>query len=219
MKSELFWRCLVALHSMPLRQLEAMLPNRKDLEPYFASSDSTEAMQHFQRAHVILPFFSMTCKTADQILLEATRREAREEEKRKREQQEEEEAAPSSEPATSDKGSKKGSKQTIMPPKSASSHIYGKATTERWDKFDVDGALAELDIEEVGEEDPDPVSEAVMEQSEEEIDAALRAKLRDPAIRDQLRQVLGSNSDLMQALGGSEFSDTAGIGLDDIIER
>lgn len=42
-------RCAVALHSMPLRQLEALLPNRKDLQPYFAPADATEHERQFQR--------------------------------------------------------------------------------------------------------------------------------------------------------------------------
>eukprot|EP00658_Telonema_sp_P-2_P075705 TRINITY_DN6539_c0_g1_i1.p1 TRINITY_DN6539_c0_g1~~TRINITY_DN6539_c0_g1_i1.p1 ORF type:complete len:344 (-),score=90.04 TRINITY_DN6539_c0_g1_i1:237-1268(-) len=222
LKSELFWRCMVALHSMPLRQLEAMLPNRKDLEPFYAPGSASEHLRHFQRARTILPFFSMTCKTAEQIHLEATRKEAREAAKQEREQLELEQEV--SEETTSQ--DKRISEETTSQDKkggskarSAAGHVYGDATTKRWESFDVDAALADLDIEEE-EQATDEVQ--VTSGEEAELDAELKKKLKDPRIREQLRAVLGGDKDtaISDMFGPCDGEAKAPIiDLDAIIER
>lgn len=76
-RSRLFWRCLIALLSMPLASLAAMAKRRTYAGKAGVLSQWSTEKKKIAYARVVLPWFSMLCKTDAQMANEKQRQSAR----------------------------------------------------------------------------------------------------------------------------------------------
>lgn len=109
MVSDLYWRCCVAMHTMPLTSLKALAKHHADLQQHLPPEDADEAVRRTGLVAVLLPRFSMACITEEEAEAAAKRREEIDAIKKEREKLEAEDAA-AEEKAT--EGAAAGSQQT-----------------------------------------------------------------------------------------------------------
>ena len=91
--ADLYWRCLVAMHMMPLASLKALAKHHTDLRHHLPPEDAEEATQRIALVTALLPRFSMACVTPEEAEAAAKRREEIEAIQKERERVEAEEAA------------------------------------------------------------------------------------------------------------------------------
>mmetsp|Transcript_15890 Transcript_15890/g.31145 ORF Transcript_15890/g.31145 Transcript_15890/m.31145 type:complete len:339 (+) Transcript_15890:57-1073(+) len=220
-KADMYWRCSLRLHMMPLSSLKSMAhrwgnntsssstavdAESKETEPV-QNAETSEAQQKIESIRIVLPFFSMIARTQEEIKEEAERKKKREAAKKKAEAAiKKEDAAASQEQKNASKHGSDGAEEKA----SAAKHTYDYY--RKWDEFDVGRAEAEVDrpgttyssgtdsddeqVVEVTEKARVQHQEQEEKEHEKQLDDELREKLADPNIRRHMMELFqGINSE------------------------
>lgn len=201
-KSGLFWRCAVALLAMPVIALRAIalqkcahVPQLKSLIP---SRGDASVEAHVRLVRAVVPWFSMTAQSQQQV--EEAKRRAKEAAAARRERDGDgvAEVATKQERAGGSSAAASSSSSSTSTSTSGGgvgdSHTYDKGYS-RWETFDADAAAASVDI---GEDARVASSAAARsgaeaaaargeeEEDDAEVDAQLRTKVA--ALRSKLAE-------------------------------
>ena len=63
--ADLYWRCAVAMHMMPLPSLSALVMHHADLRAHLAANEAPEAERRASLVYAMLPRFAQVCTTAE----------------------------------------------------------------------------------------------------------------------------------------------------------
>ena len=63
--ADLYWRCAVAMHMMPLPSLSALVMHHADLRAHLAPNEAPEAERRASLVYAMLPRFAQVCTTAE----------------------------------------------------------------------------------------------------------------------------------------------------------
>ena len=63
--ADLYWRCAVAMHMMPLPSLSALVMHHADLRAHLARNEAPEAERRASLVYAMLPRFAQVCTTAE----------------------------------------------------------------------------------------------------------------------------------------------------------
>ena len=204
-KSGLFWRCAVALLAMPVIALRAIalqkcahVPQLKSLIP---SRGDASVEAHVRLVRAVVPWFSMTAQSQQQV--EEAKRRAKEAAAARRERDGDgvaevatkQERAGGSSAAASSSSTSSSTSTSTSGGGVGDSHTYDKGYS-RWETFDADAAAASVDI---GEDarvassasarsgaEAAAAARGEEEEDDAEVDAQLRTKVA--ALRSKLAE-------------------------------